>query len=374
MVLRVAIVGCGKIADGHVEEVRKLPQLAEVVGVCDLEALMAEQLATRYSVPFHTGNLDELLDRTRPDVVHVTTPPGPHLSITRRVLKAGCHVLVEKPLTPTLAESEELIDLVRQHDKKLGIGYTYYFDPAALLMREIIARGVIGEPIHVESHYGYSLSGPFGRALLRDGSHWVHRLPGRLLQNNIDHLLNKVVEFFRQDQPTITALGAVRRTERFGDVRDEFVDELRVVLHGKRITGYATFSAHAKPTAHYLRVFGTRNTVHVDHVARTVTLEAPPDLPSAIGRLIPPWHRALEYARSGTRNLVRFAKSDFQFFAGLNELLSRFYRCVLDNTAPPIPYDDILWVARVCDTIYGEIGTNQALTVAQRLSSSKVQA
>ena len=53
MSLRVVIVGCGKIADAHVEEVRKAGYGAEVVGVCDREILMAEQLATRYGVPGH---------------------------------------------------------------------------------------------------------------------------------------------------------------------------------------------------------------------------------------------------------------------------------------------------------------------------------
>ena len=50
MTLKVAIVGCGKVADQHVEEIAKLPQLARVVGVCDLEPLMAEQLASRFSI------------------------------------------------------------------------------------------------------------------------------------------------------------------------------------------------------------------------------------------------------------------------------------------------------------------------------------
>lgn len=360
MALKVAIVGCGKIADGHVEEIRKMPELAEVVGVCDLEGLMAEQLATRYGIAVHTARFEELLERTRPDVVHITTPPGSHLPLTRASVSAGCHVLVEKPLTPTLAEAEALVSEVKRANKKLGIGHTYYFDPPALIMRELIAQGVLGETVHAESYYGYSLAGPFGSALLRDGSHWVHRLPGQLLQNNIDHLLNKLVEFFPGDNPKVSAFGSVRRPERFGDMRDNFVDEARITLNGKRMTAYATFSAHAKPAGHFLRVYGTKNTVLVDHVARTVTLEMPPNLPSAFGRLLPPWHHVVQFAREGARNVVRFVKSDFHFFAGLNHLLSRYYRSILDDTPAPIPDSDILWLARVCDDVYGQLAAERA--------------
>lgn len=355
MTLRVAIVGCGKIADGHVEEIQKMPELAKVVAACDLEPLMAEQLAMRYGIPHHSASFDEVLAEHRPDVVHIATPPGPHLALTKRALEAGCHVLVEKPLTPTYAEAQDLIEAVRRSGKKFTIGHTYYFDPPAVVMRDLIAQGVIGDPVHVESYYGYSLAGPFGSALLRDASHWVHRLPGQLLQNNVDHLLNKVTEFFRDDEPTVAAFGSVRREQRFGDVRDEFIDELRLVLRGSRVSAYATFSAHAKPAAHFLRVYGTKNTVHVDHVARTVTLEAPPNLPSALGRLLPPWHHALQFVREGAANVLRFTKSDFHFFAGLNNLLRGFYTSINEDGAPPISYEDILWLSRICDEVYRQV-------------------
>src|SRR5690606_9954391 len=108
---------------------------------------------------------------------------------------------VEKPVTPTHAETAKLLALAERANKKLTVGYTYLFDPPALAMRELIAEGAIGEVVHVESYYGYNLAGPYGAAIMADADHWVHRLPGGLLQNNIDHLLNKLVEFFPDDEP-----------------------------------------------------------------------------------------------------------------------------------------------------------------------------
>ena len=70
MTLKVAIVGCGKIADGHVEEVQKLGGRATVIAACDRELVMAEQLAPRYSIPKTYESLSDLLSRLQPVQIH----------------------------------------------------------------------------------------------------------------------------------------------------------------------------------------------------------------------------------------------------------------------------------------------------------------
>src|SRR5579862_340607 len=192
--LRVAIVGCGKIADAHVEEIRKQANV-ELVGVCDRELLMAEQLSLRYGLPRHFSDFQTMLSELRPDVVHITTSPQSHLDLARSATSAGAHVFVEKPLTPDYPNSQALIDSVSEVQKKLTIGYSYYLDPISVALRKMISAGVLGELVHLESFLGYNLSGPFGTVLLNDGGHWVHQLPGKLVQNSLDHLLIKVVEF-----------------------------------------------------------------------------------------------------------------------------------------------------------------------------------
>jgi predicted dehydrogenase len=247
--LRVGIVGCGKIADGHVEEIRKLPGLAAVVGVCDREPLMAEQIAVRYGIPRHFARLEDLLAEGRPDVLHITTPPEPHLAIARQALDAGCHLFVEKPLTPTHADTVALLAAARARGRRLTVGYTYLFDPPALAARELVSSGAVGSVVHAESFYGYDLAGPFGSALAADGGHWVHRLRGGVIQNNLDHILYKAVEFMDDDAPGVTARALVRRQDRHGDARDHMLDELRCVVEGARSTAYGTSRGTRGPPA-----------------------------------------------------------------------------------------------------------------------------
>jgi predicted dehydrogenase len=367
MTLKVAIVGCGKIADGHIEEIQKLPGLARVVAVADVEPLMAEQIATRYGIGASYADLERLLAAERPDVVHITTPPQSHLALARSALDAGAHVYVEKPLTMSYADSRQLIDHARRVGKKLTIGYSYYLDPPLVALRDLCARGVIGDPVHVESFLGYNLAGAFGTAILADGNHWVHRLPGKLFHNNLDHVLYKLPEFLRDDRPdaqveadplgdvVVSAQGWVRRSRRFGDARDHMLDELRVHLRCGGTSAFAWFSSHLAPAVHFTRVYGTRQTAQVHHGMRTLTLESQSRLPSAFGRLAPAFGQGAQFIREGARNLGRFVRNDFHYFTGMNRLFEQFYRSIVADGPPPIPYRDILRIAAWMDEIWRQV-------------------
>ncbi len=343
------------MADGHVETLRKLGDV-RVAAVCDREPLMAEQLATRWAIPRFYSDLDELLERERPDVVHVTTPPQSHLALATRAMERGCHVFVEKPFAPTAAEARAIVQRAEELGRKLTVGFTYALDPPALDLMALVERGLVGEPVHVESFYGYDLASSYGAAIFGNARHWVHDLPGRLVQNNVDHLLNKLVAFIPDERPAIHAVGWVRREQRYGDRRDEAHDELRAVIRGAKVSAYATFSAHARPAAHFLRVYGTKNTAHADFVSRTVTLQRRTRLPSAIGRVALGFGQTFEHLRASTRNAVRFARSEFQFFAGLERLMRRFYDAIRDDAPPPIPHRDILRLSAWIDEIVGQLG------------------
>jgi predicted dehydrogenase len=354
MSLKVAIVGCGKIADAHVEEIAKLDN-AYVVGACDRELIMAEQLARRYGIPSYYDDLDRLLEAEKPDVLHITTPPQSHLSLVVRAVDAGCHVYVEKPLAVDLDETRRLITSVERANKKLTVGLAYYFDPVAVAMREYVADGRLGEVVHVECFFGYDLAGDFGRSVLGNAAHWVHGLPGKLFQNNLDHPLGDLVEFMDAESAIIHAFAYRNETERFGDARDDVLDELRVFMKAGTTSAYCTFSSHARPRAHLCRMFGTRSTIEADYVSRTLTNTPEQRFPSALGRLFLPFASSLQLTRRGGGNVLSFLKSEFQFFAGMGRLIDLFYDSIIDDSPPPIAYKKILRLSAIQEEIYGQI-------------------
>ena len=91
--LKVAIIGCGKIADQHVEQIVLIPD-CQIVAVCDREELMARQLQERLNTGACFTDVQELLDKARPDVAHITTPPRTHFAVAKMCLEAGCHVYI----------------------------------------------------------------------------------------------------------------------------------------------------------------------------------------------------------------------------------------------------------------------------------------
>jgi predicted dehydrogenase len=353
--LKIALVGCGKIADGHVEEIQKMRDRARVVAICDRELLMAEQMSVRYGIPAAYDSYERMLAEARPDVVHITTPPESHVPLARAAIDAGSHVYVEKPLAPRYEEAKGLVEYAEKAGKALTVGYTYLYDPPAVEMRRLIREGAVGKVLHVESWYGYSIGGQFGSAILGDPKHWVHALPGKLFQNNIDHVLNKLTEFIDDEDPRIVAAGWRGRAGRYGDVRDEMEDELRLTVLGERVSAYGTFSSHVHPVAQFIRVYGDKNIMHVDFVSRTVTLEPGATLPSAIGRMVPAFGQALQFARAGGRNALALAKGEFQFFSGMNRLIAMFYDQIANGAPPPIPPRDMLRVSRWMDRIFAQL-------------------
>src|SRR5690349_5274394 len=151
--LKVAIVGCGKIADSHAAQIGRITG-SQIVGVCDREPLMARQLAERFPIARWTSDLGELLATARPDVVHVTTPPASHLDVARACLAAGCHVYVEKPFAIDANQTEALIALATENGRKLTVGHDDQFSHVARRLRALVQDGYLGgRPIHIESVY-----------------------------------------------------------------------------------------------------------------------------------------------------------------------------------------------------------------------------
>jgi predicted dehydrogenase len=351
--LKVALVGCGKAADKHIAGIQRL-KAARIVAVCDLEPLMAEQAAARHGIAKSYGDFNELLAIERPDAVHIATPPQSHLSLAMAAVDAGCHLVIEKPLALNSCEAVQLMAHAERHSRKLTVGYTYYFDPVARMLRRLVREDVLGEATHLESFLGYDLNGPFGRTIRADQNHWVHSLPGKLFHNMLDHLLNKVTEFLTDERPIVQAYAWQSANPPTRLDRD-LPDELRVMVIGEKKSAYATFSSHSRPIRHFLTFYGTKNTAHLDFESGTITLGRDSVLPGVLGRLASPFAQGWQQFREGGRNVFRFARSEYHFFEGFNYLLSEFYDCIARDLPVPISHREILRVAALTDEIVHQL-------------------
>jgi predicted dehydrogenase len=354
--LKVAIVGCGKIADAHVSQIQRIKG-CEIVGVCDREPLMARQLCDRFPVGRCYREVDELLDDARPDVVHITTPPQSHYDLAGRCLEYGSHVYVEKPFTVRASEARSLIALATDKGLRLTAGHDDQFSHAARRMRELVASGYLGgAPLHMESYYCYDLTDPgYARAILGDRQHWVRRLPGKLLQNVISHGIARIAEFITGDSPRVIAHGFVSPLLRnIGE--HEIVDELRaIVADDGRATAYFTFSSQMRPSLHQFRLYGPKNGLILDHDQESLLKVRGARYKSYAEKFVPHLDLARQHLANLRTNAKAFLARDFHMKAGMKHLIESFYHSITEGADPPIPYREILLTARIMDAIFEQL-------------------
>jgi len=365
----VAIIGCGKISDQHVLAVRRIPD-TEIVGVCDREALMAEQLAERHTIAYFSDDLSHLLDTTHPHVVHVTTPPQSHYRIATQCLQAGCHVYVEKPFTVDSGDAVRLVRLAQEQNLKLTVGHNLLYTWEALEAQHLVQTGFLGgAPLHVESYYTYHLGdAAYASALLADRNHWVRTLPGQLLHNVISHPVAPIAAYLQTDSPTVHAYGSTSPLlKRLGE--SDLVDEVRVQIHdGGTTTACLVFSTQLSPPMNGFRLYGPRQSLVVDHHHRTLIRLRENSYKSYLNYLVPPLIAASDHVRAARRNVSRFIRRSFHDDAGLKNLVEAFYRCINGEGALPISYREILLSSRIMDEIFVQLNSARPASVGEEVA------
>jgi len=355
--LRVAIIGCGKIADSHASQIQRIKG-CEIVGVCDREPLMAQQLYERFPVRQYFGDAEELLSAAQPDVVHITTPPQSHFDLAKHCLESGCHVYVEKPFTVRESQARELIALANKKQLKITVGHDDQFCHAARRMRALVQSGYLGDrPVHMESTYCYELGDSgYVTALLGDKRHWVRQLPGKLLQNVISHGVARIAEFLTTDSPRVIAHGFTSPMLR-GMGGTEIIDELRVIISEEGgTTAYFTFSSQMRPALHQFCIYGSRNGLVLDQDKETLIRLRGARLKSYAEHFVSPATLAKQQLSNLATNLRTFLRNDFHFKSGMKFLIESFYRSIAEDVPLPIPYREILLTARIMDDIFVQLG------------------
>jgi predicted dehydrogenase len=353
--LKVAIIGCGKIADQHVEAIRRVAD-GSIVAVCDRESLMAQQLGERFGISACFSDLNEMLTAIRPDVVHITTPPQSHYSIGKQCLEFGSHVYLEKPFTVSAEEAESLIDVAKSLSLQITVGHNYQFTQEMLEMRRLVKDGVLGgKPVHVESCWSYDLGdATYVGPILGNRNHWVRQLSGQLFHNVISHGIARLVEFLEDD---ITELNATAHQSEYLQKLDgqEVLDELRVSIRDRQgTTAFFCFSTQIKGL-NQLRIYGPAASMTADIVTGSLVRHGNRAYKSYLTYFVPSLKTAGQHLRNACRNVTNFLCQRLYQDFGMTELIRQFYNSIRTGGEPPIPYREIILTAQIMDEIFAQI-------------------
>jgi predicted dehydrogenase len=353
--LRVALIGCGKVADQHVQAIQRIAD-CEIVAVCDREPLMARQIAERFRIPQCFSDVQEMLRSSSPDVAHITTPPQSHFSLAQECLRSGAHVYLEKPFTITADDAESLIQLADSRGLKMTAGHNLQFTLEMLEMRRLVRDGFLGgRPFHLESCWSYDLGDTsYVTPMLGNRDHWVRQLPGQLFHNIISHGIAKLAEFLDDDLVEIAA--TAHQSEQLRCLgAEELLDELRVQIRDRNgVTAFFCFSTQIKGL-NQLRLYGPGGSLSADIITGCLIRTKNRSYKSYLSYFVPPFHAACEHLRNARVNVVDFFRRRLYQDSGMKELIDRFYNSIRKGDPLPIPYREILLTARILDEIFAQI-------------------
>lgn len=182
--LRAGVIGTGFIGPVHIEALRRLG--VQVVALCDIPDKV-NAAAERFGIPRAFGDYRNLLANPEVDVVHIAAPNRFHCQMSLAALAAGKHCICEKPLAMNTRETAKVVTRAKAARKIFAVNYNVRFYPAVLQLRKLIARGELGEIIHVngsylqdwlfkETDYNWRLLPQEGgklRAVADIGTHWM---------------------------------------------------------------------------------------------------------------------------------------------------------------------------------------------------------
>jgi len=186
--VRVAVIGAGYWGPNLIRNFHE-HERSRVVTVCDLRPDRLRPLAKRFPGVKLTTKYREVLQDPTIDAVVIATPITTHYTIASQALRAGKHVLVEKPLVSTSREGEALIRLARRHGKILMVGHTFEYNPAVLKVAELLRKGELGKLHYIDAiRVNLGLHQSDGRNVIWDLAphdlsiilHWVGKVPKRV--------------------------------------------------------------------------------------------------------------------------------------------------------------------------------------------------
>ena len=167
--MKYALIGCGKVAVKHLRAALDQRRELEIAALVDTRPEAADSLirsckipaAVRAKIRIYT-DYQAMLDEIRPDLVAITTPSGSHFAVAGAAIAAGAHVLVEKPLTLSLAQADELLAQAASRGVRIAVGHIYRFFPIVQAIQADLQAGRLGRILqgevivrwgHAQSYY-----------------------------------------------------------------------------------------------------------------------------------------------------------------------------------------------------------------------------
>lgn len=203
MTVRVAVIGCGRVAK-HYRSILADASLRDVkvVGVADPDPAKRNEFAKHFGA-VASPSVGECIETSRPDLVVIATPSGLHAEHTRTALEARCHVLVEKPAAMVPAEIRTLDALARKHGRMYGVAFQNRLNPAVRLLKDSVDRSRFGAVTSLSVRLRWSRE----QSYYDDGWHGTWKMDGGVINQQAIHHVDVLQWLFGPITEVSAAIG-----------------------------------------------------------------------------------------------------------------------------------------------------------------------
>ena len=254
MKIRFVLIGCGRIAERHLQYIQKL---GELVAVCDIVLAKAQIYKEKSNANAYTNIDDLFLVEKEIDVVVVCTPNGLHADHSIKALNAGCHVLCEKPMALTTNDCCRMIKAAETAGKLLFIVKQNRFNPPVVAVKEVIEKGILGKV------YSFQLNCFWNRNEKYYQNSWkgTKHLDGGTLFTQFSHFID-LLYWLLGDVKQVKSITANAAHEKIIEFEDTGVAIVEMMSKAIGTINY-TVNSYNKNMEGSLTIFGEKGTVKI---------------------------------------------------------------------------------------------------------------
>ncbi|MGH1355055.1 MAG: NAD-dependent epimerase/dehydratase family protein [Thalassovita sp.] len=294
-VQKVGLIGAGYIATWHADAIRACKD-AELAAICDVSASVAQSMAQGYGVAAYSS-VAEMVAAGAVDAVHILTPPNLHHPLALECIAAGLHVIVEKPVALSVAETREITEAAAEKGVQFAAGHNFLGVPGYQRLKATVQAGDLGRVNAIEVNWCLPLgplrAGPYGLWLLRDPQNLLLELGAHPYAFAVDLLGELEILSVELNQPVTLPGGAVRH------------QSWRVLARAGAVDVSFNFSMVETYDDRSLTVRGSSGMARLDYAADTLVTARDNTSDLVMNPLIKQFSLSWQHLREGVVNATR---------------------------------------------------------------------
>ena len=358
--LRAAVVGSGGISQEHLSFLSGKTAVAgdvsghvELAAVCDLSPASAKYGANKFGADSSFTDISQMLSETKPDVVHILTPPQSHVALVTEALTSGAHVICEKPITPTSNELRLLQEVARKNGRHLLESHNYRFNSGVVAIKEMIDNGDLGSIRDVEIRVTLPVTDPAGRFGDPNMPSPIHKMPAGVIHDFTTHLSYLLLHLTGDAQ--FSQVGAAWNNHSESPIFR--YDNLDAIMVGRSETGPVhgrlRFESDAAPDGFSITVRGTRGYAETDLFQPYLRAVIPRTGGGQLSPIANHIANGLELVKSGVSNVGKKIMQKGAYH-GLHQMLDEVYKALIAGTEMPVTPEQMLHASLLVDQLLAE--------------------